>query len=199
MKQAFVKKQQWRCYMKMSQLDQVEHTLTPLHELFTESCADVFVSLNCQVEKVGDERPNLNVPCAHIEANSDDIELTLLLRGPINLLKETYPMKEQLQSIQAEELYDWLSELANRFMGDLKNKLIPFDHTLKIGIPTKEFGLDVEHFLPDGYHAYTLIFNIGGDFFECALYSKLLNDEVVFIQQNIADLMPSEGGELELF
>lgn len=185
--------------MRVSQVKQIEYILTPLHELFADSCADVFVSLNCQVEKIGDERPNLDIPCAHIEARSDDLELTMLLRGPINFLKETFPIKEQLKSIQAEELYDWLSELANRFMGDLKNKLIPFDHTLKIGIPKKEFGLDVEHFSLDGYHAYTLIFDIGGDLFECALYTKLFNDDIVFIQHEVVSDFSSDCSELELF
>lgn len=185
--------------MHLNQTINIEHILAPLYEQFTESCADVFVSLNCDVLKVEDDRPNLDIPCAYVEATSEDIELTLLLRGPLNFLKQTYPLQNSIQAVQADDLYDWLSELANRFMGDLKNKLIPFDHTLKIGIPKKEFGLDVEQFLPNGFSAYTLIFNIGGELFECALYSKLLDADVVFNQQTIAELLPAEGGELELF
>ncbi len=185
--------------MRLLHTAELEATLEPLNTLFTESCADVFISLNCDVYKIEGERPNLDAPCVFIDASSEDITLTLLLRGPLNFLKKTYPMQNALESFQTEALYDWLSELANRFMGDLKNKLIPFDHTLQIGIPQKQFNLDVEHFLPDGYYANTLLFNIGGELFECSLYTKLLSEDVVFQQQAMCEVSCSSGGELELF
>lgn len=179
-------------------MSQAGSILEPLHQLFEETCFDVFDSIQCNLQKVDSAKDILAVPCAHIDAKSDDLNLKLLLRGPVSILKETYPIQEDKDSIKVQDLEDWISELANRFMGDLKNKLIDYQHYLHLGTPIKQFGLSLKEFAEEGYEAATFNFQSGREVFECSLHTKVLNENLAFEYQEPEE-DPFADGELEMF
>ena len=172
--------------------------LDPLYQLFEETCFDVFDSIQCNLKKVDSAKDILAVPCAYIGASSEDLSLKLLLRGPVSILRETYPLGAAKEAIDVQDLEDWISELANRFMGDLKNRLINYQHYLELGTPIKQFGLSVKEFAEDGYESVTFNFKSGREVFECSLHTKLLSDDLAFEYQEPED-DPFADGELEMF
>jgi hypothetical protein len=171
--------------------------LRPLHALFESTCVEVFESLHCTLKKVDQVEKVVSVNCSYINASSDEIALTLLLRGPISILKKTYPIKDNVESIKPAELDDWISELANRFMGSLKNKLISYEHSLQLGIPVNQCAIDFAEFLSDDYNSFVLHFDIGYEIFECSLHAKILNNNISFNYNEVKD--DSDDGELEMF
>jgi hypothetical protein len=82
-------------------------------------------------------------------------------------------------------------------MDSLKNKLIPYDHTLNIGIPVKQY--DVDGFLSGGYESFVLRFDTGNETFECSLYTKVINKDISFIYNEITNVSDIDGGDLEVF
>jgi hypothetical protein len=179
-------------------MSQAGSILEPLHNLFEETCFDVFNSIQCNLQKVDTAKDILAVPCAHIDAISEDLNVKLLLRGPVSILKQTYPIDGDKEEIKVQDLEDWISELANRFMGDLKNKLINYQHYLQLGTPIKQFGLSLKEFAEDGYEAVTFKFKSGREVFECSLHTKVLNESLAFEYQEPED-DPFADGELEMF
>ena len=179
-------------------MSQAGNTLEPLQLLFKQTCIDVFESIQCNLEIVDSTEDILAVPCAFIEALSDDLELKLLLRGPVTILRETYPVKEGDDTIQSHDLEDWISELANRFMGALKNKLIDYQHYLQLGTPQKQFGVRLDELQDQGFSRFTLKFQSGREIFECSLHVKVLNDELSF-EYKEPEADPFDDGELEMF
>ena len=180
-------------------MSQAGSNLEPLRHLFEDTCFDVFESIQCNLKKVDSASDILAVPCAYIEASSDDLSLRLLLRGPVSILRDTYPIQDEKGAIRAEDLDDWISELANRFMGALKNKLIDYQHYLQLGTPIKQFGLSVSDFAMEGYDAVTFNFQSGREVFECSLHTKALSSELQFIYQQVDDDSLFDDGELEMF
>jgi len=176
-----------------------QQNLEPLHYLFETTCLEVFDSMKCKIQKVDQAQPVLAVPCAFIEAYSQEVLMTLLLRGPVSVLQQTYPLKNDTKKIEPHELNDWISELSNRFMGSLKNKLLAYDHALMMGTPTKQFGVNVSNFMPEGYESYILNFQTGREVFECSLHTKVLNADISFILQAADDNIYLNDGELEMF
>ncbi len=185
--------------MDMKCTSRCEDVLKPLHTLFETTCIEVFESLQCTIKKVDKAERILAVPCAYINAASDEIKMTLLLRGPISILKKTYPIQEKTETINPAELDDWISELSNRFMGSLKNKLIPYEHRLLLETPIKQFGVNVDNFLPETYQSFVLHFEIGHEVFECSLYTHVLTDNIQFIYRELKDISDTDDGELEMF
>ncbi|KZY29789.1 MULTISPECIES: hypothetical protein [unclassified Oleiphilus] len=179
-------------------MPQAGSALEPLHLLFKETCIDVFASIQCELEIVESAKEVLALPCAFIEALSDDLELKLLLRGPVSILRETYPIKGDAEFVQAHEIEDWISELANRFMGALKNKLIDYQHYLQLGTPQKQFGIRLDELLDEGFSMLTLNFQSGREVFECSLHTKVLNQNLSF-EYKEPEADPFDDGELEMF
>lgn len=179
-------------------MPQAGSILEPLHHLFEETCFDVFDSIQCNLKKVESAKDVLAVPCAHIDALSEDLSLKLLLRGPVSILKQSYPIQDEKEEINVHDLEDWISELANRFMGDLKNRLINYQHYLQLGTPIKQFGLSLKEFEEDGFDPVTFNFQSGREVFECSLHTKVLNDNLVF-DYSEPEEDPFSDGELEMF
>lgn len=176
-----------------------DDALDLLHSIFESTCIDVFEGLGCSSIRVTQAKEKVAVPCAYIEASSNDILATLLLRGPISFLKSTFPNREKQEIIKPTELDDWISELANRFMGNFKNKLIPYEHTLALGIPVSQFGINIDEFISDDHDTFVLYFDVGHEVFECSLHTKILNEGITFNYEVAADESGTDDGELELF
>ncbi len=174
--------------------------LQPLYELFEASSHDVFESLGCSVVRVETAEEKVNPPCAYIEARSDELDMLLLLRGPMTVLEQTLPTKGDGKSVSENDLNDWISELANRFMGNLKNKLLVYDHRLKMGTPNSESNVGLERFNVNDFTSRVLYFDTGSDVFECALYSKPLTEHLHFIYHEPAHYgQKNDDGDLEIF
>ena len=104
-------------------------------ELFDSTCVSQFESMGCSILKVSDPSAWHGLLSAHIEAVSDDLSIELLLIAPGPLLAQTMPSGEGYSVADPDLQKDWLLELANRFVGRLKNKLVEHGSVLKIGFP----------------------------------------------------------------
>lgn len=184
----------------ISLMNEVELKLQPLHELFEVSSHDVFESLGCKVVRVEKADEKVGTPCAYISAHSDELEMLMLLRGPLTVLEQTLPAKGAGKSVTESDLNDWLSELANRFMGNLKNKLLVYGHRLSLGTPKSESNVGPNHFVVDDFTSFVLYFDTGCDVFECALYTKPLTENLHFIYHEPAHYaQKNDDGDLEMF
>jgi hypothetical protein len=132
-----------------------------------------------------------------IDAFSNNIKVKLLLRCPVSPSRLRYSIKDNLEAIKLVVLDDWILELINRYIGSLKNKLIPYDHSLNIGVPVIQFGVD--DFLWDGYEPFVLRFDTGNETLECSLSTKVINKDISLIYNEITDISDIDGGDLEVF
>jgi hypothetical protein len=121
-----------------------------------------------------------------IDASSNNITVKLLLGCPVSVLKKTYPIKENLDAIKLAALDDLILELANRYMDSLKNKLIPYDHTLNIGIPVKQYDVD-------GFYPMTRTRSY------CALILAMKLWNVVYIRKLLIRTFPLSIMKLPMF
>jgi len=176
-----------------------EQQLEPLYELFETSSAEVFESLGCQASRVASAPEKLEVPCAYIEARSEELHIVLLLRGPVEFLEQTHPNIDQAKGVSVQDLDDWISELANRFMGSLKNKLLVYDHRLKLGTPTSEYNVDLQRYNQQGFCSRVHYYQSEREVFECGLYCKLLVDDIHFIYHDAHSYDQTDDGDLEIF
>ncbi|TNC82214.1 MAG: hypothetical protein C9356_04145 [Oleiphilus sp.] len=175
-----------------------EVQLQPLFELFEHSCLEAFESLGCQAVKVEQFIPKTNAPCAWIDSASEELQMTLCLRGPVSIIEQTHPASHRGASIMQADLDDWIAELANRFMGQLKNKLLVYDHRLKIGVPQSCQALDLHEFQSRGDVSRRLFFQSGAEVLECSLHAKILVEMVTFIYHSPERYDSSGGGGLEM-
>lgn len=174
-----------------------EVQLQPLFELFEQSCLEVFESLGCQAVKVDQLDPESNAPGAWIDSASEDLQMTLCLRGPISIIEQTHPAVHRGDSIAQADLDDWIGELANRFMGQLKNKLLVYDHCLKIGMPQSQQALNPSDFETRADVSRWLYFKSGKEVLECSLHAKLLAEMLAFIYHTPERYGSSGNGGME--
>ena len=99
-----------------------------------------------------------------IGASSDDLSLQLYLSVPSIFLRETMPSIEVQNSDMVQYQEDWCMELANRFMGRLKNKLVSHLCVLRMGLPKLipdaglDLGLDLGQGLEPGAEIHDRIY-----------------------------------------
>ncbi|KZY74269.1 hypothetical protein A3740_17000 [Oleiphilus sp. HI0068] len=167
-----------------------------LNELFEDSCNEVLKSLGLTFTSVSykDGKIDKTALSSEIEAHSEDLSLLIRLQTPIDILKECFPI-ESSTDISMEELTDWVSELANRFMGAMKSALLPYDHAIQLGTPTRMLTEKVN----DGFHSFVLNLSNSDTVFRIGLFTKVLNENVEFIYREVADDSGLDDGELELF
>jgi hypothetical protein len=177
-----------------------EH-LTILSRLYDKSCQEVFDTLCGVFTKVDSHVSVPSVYSAHIDAASTDLELALVLKGPLEFLQDTHPQKNQIVEIKPEQLIDWVKELANRFMGSLKNELIPYEHSLTLGVPKREIDPGQYDRLLTEFVPLSLFYRSEFGVFESSLFVKILNKEINFAYNDSLALQVDciEDGELELF
>ncbi|BCD98728.1 hypothetical protein [Marinagarivorans cellulosilyticus] len=121
----------------------VTQAIELIRTLFEQSCTELFESMHCNVEPAAcNDVESAYIPAAYIDAGADDFELLLTLRLPLAALTMTYPIQDQIVSIDESELEDWILELSNRLLGLLKAKLMSRDCRLNTGLPSHDFGED---------------------------------------------------------
>jgi hypothetical protein len=109
-------------------------------ELFDSTCEKQLESMECQskeLEAIDYDRAvsKETVVTVYIDAASDDLDLKLYLTASRSFLASTMPIMDACESLAAEFEEDWCLELANRFLGRLKNKLVSHNCILKMGLP----------------------------------------------------------------
>lgn len=176
--------------------------LNDIRELFAESCAGLFESLDCEIAHcslVEDEIQG--APTSVIDAGSEDIELNLIIRMPYSVLAMTYPVMDQdINAVSEEQLDDWLSELANLLMGRIKARLMKHQCQVMLGLPISYFGdeIDVTK-INQGFDRLDFPFEVDHELCECLLDIQIFNDDIVFTHAEDTEADVLEEGDIELF
>lgn len=175
-----------------------EHVLESLYQLFASSCLELFEGFGCNITALEDPPDPLEgVPMAYIDAGSDALELALILCIPLPVLALTYPSQDAITAVDDAQLEDWISELANQLVGRFKNKLLNYQVTLKLGLPTAYFDADFDELVqPDFQHRY---FSFQADFEQ---FFVCLSVDILDPALQLTEAPPDDGageGELELF
>ena len=111
-------------------------------ELFDSTCIKQFESMSCDIYPLQQDdaslrsRQDLETVCAVIDCASEDLTIRLLVQATKGFLLKTMPLvggqRIELQSFQE----DWCLEIANRFLGRLKNKLVSHACYVRMGLPS---------------------------------------------------------------
>lgn len=137
--------------------------------------------------------------CSSISCFSDDIAMTLTIAVDKGFLVNTIPMigGQRLDTLSFQK--DWCLELANRFLGRLKNKLLSHNCTLSMGLPVL---IDVSEYRKLAPHSdISRFFEIDGlgqeHQIRCILSVNMLNDEMVLDDYEDEDEDWFEESELD--
>lgn len=108
-------------------------------ELLDTTCAKQIESLGCYIKSVDEDLSDIvsldDFVSVSIKAQSEDLSLHFYLSVPGAFLRETMPVIDAQNSDIVQFQEDWCMELANRFLGRLKNKLISHRCVLMMGLP----------------------------------------------------------------
>jgi len=181
--------------------------INTIENLFSIACLGLFESLNCTVEAVSDADIDIEadvidapgIPVACIDAGSTDVELIICLQIPPSTLANTYPVPNQVNSIDSECLEDWISELSNQLIGRFKALLITHNCFISLGLPTSYPESNINELLTEGCHHYELFFDLGGELSACFMSIEMFSDTFVFSQEATIDLDITEPGGIDLF
>lgn len=152
-------------------------------ELFESTCSRQFESMHCEIHplsEVGSRSLESSI-CASISCFSDDIAITLTIAADKGFLVNTIPMigGQRLDTLSFQN--DWCLELANRFLGRLKNKLLSHNCTLNMGLPVL---IGVSEYQKTALNSdVSKVFQINGaegaKQIRCTLSVSMLNNEMV--------------------
>ena len=123
-----------------------EHAIKRITDVFDAACIKQFESLGCAVELTDRASYSSEVMASYITAGSEDLTISLLLKTPRLLLAQTMPIVDIERIDDPEFQEDWNNELANRYLGRLKNSLLEYDCCLDIGLPEILNASDLKHF-----------------------------------------------------
>ncbi len=167
-------------------------------ELFDQACTEQFEALGCQTESVSGESHAHESMASFIVAGSEDLSICLVLKAPRVLLAQTMPIVDLERINDPVYQEDWNGELANRFLGRLKNKLVEFDCRLKIGLPELLTESELKHFKGDGQEVvrhFAISSELTESVVDCFLYIDVLNPSLNLTQ---APNDPKAGDDGEL-
>lgn len=152
-------------------------------ELFDSTCVKQFESMKCDIrsEKIDALYDMEAAICAFISCYSDDLEINLIISASEGFLASTIPLTGG-QRLESESfLKDWCLELANRFLGRLKNKLLSHGCTLSMGLPILVVGHDMATRMANAHPAASRAFkNVlpnAEHQIHCDLFVKELNPD----------------------
>jgi len=162
-------------------------------ELFDSTCISQFESMGCAVHKVDKPSAWPGLLSAHIDAVSKDLSVELLLIAPSPLLAQTMPSGDGYSVADPDLQKDWLLELANRFVGRLKNKLVEHGSVLKIGFPVaNDTENDKKVFIKNVQgdeivRCFEVAGDVAADVIECRLYISLHNEALELLDHEDED------------
>lgn len=167
--------------------------------IFVDCCTTLFEELGCAVEKVASNPEALKgAPFGYIDAGSDDMEITVALRLPMEVLVMTYPICEDALNPDEATLEDWVSELTNQLIGKIKRGLLLHDCTIKIGLPMALFGANIDEAMPHSAIQLSTYMDVDKTLCECRLAIEIFNEDMAFTMDAQEDT-GSSGGDLEFF
>jgi hypothetical protein len=153
-------------------------------ELLDSTCVKQFESMHCEIRSLEDSsfESDDSSFSVSIDCHSDDIKLTLILSATKGFLLNTMPIigGQRLDSTPFQK--DWCNELANRFLGRLKNKLLDHGCSLKMGLPLMLDSNSGQSKINSADFLATRVFEIVGSQedsqIQCSLFIDLLNTEM---------------------
>ena len=110
-----------------------------VRELFDSTCIKQFEAMDCQLVSSSDTivgvSKSTDIVTGYIDAISEELEIRLYITMSVQFLTKTMPVLDGAGEHLAQFAEDWCLELANRFLGRLKNKLISHRCVLRMGLP----------------------------------------------------------------
>lgn len=154
-------------------------------DLFDSTCIKQFESMHCDIRPLGDTdfKPEDDSICTSIECQSSDIQLRLTISATKGFLLNTLPIigGQKLDSVSFQK--DWCLELANRFLGRLKNKLLSHGCSLNMGLPVLFDCHSEQNDLNAAESLALRVFQIKdleeSGLIQCSLSACILNDNMV--------------------
>ncbi len=170
-----------------------------LRDLFEATCYELFTGLNGQITQVESvDFDGSHMPFAHIDAGCNDFEIEITLSLPFSALAMTYPVYCNITKIDESELEDWITELSNRLMGQLRRNLMMYSVQLQTGVPDHCFGYPSDpKSTQTGYH-FLFQFEFDAEVFEAGLFVEVFNPELVF-NMRAAEKNAINDGNIEFF
>lgn len=179
--------------------------------LFDSTCISQFESMGCEISNVEDASDlsghvsGSHLVTSYIEAASENLSVKLFLTSPRALLSETMPGVEDLSMSTEQFQEDWNLELANRFLGRLKNKLVDHGCSLQMGIPLKCLDAEARKEMQFGAEKVERFFQVDhrfkgvlkSDVIDCCLFIQLINSELELEDHEDEDEAWFDESELE--
>ncbi len=181
-------------------LDGVDNSVfSTISSQFQSSCIELFKSFDCEITRTEKQKGIPEAYLASIDAGSDDVEITIALLLPMSVLSMTYPATaSDILSADEAMLEDWISELSNQLIGRFKNKMLQYNCTLNLGLPTASCGASSIELSVERHEKMEFDFEVDREVMKCAIYIQVFNDNLT-LEQN-ADASPvMVEGDIELF
>jgi len=190
---------------------ETDQVIPRIIELFDSACISQFESMGCDIKSVdgtsiSTERQNdSKLVTSYIEAASEDLSVKLFLTSPRALLTETMPVVEDLSLSTEQFQEDWNLELANRFLGRLKNKLVDHGCSLQMGIPLKCLDAEARKEMQFDAEKVVRFFQVSlwsagvlkSDVIDCCLFIRLMSEGLALEDHEDEDEAWFDESELE--
>lgn len=168
-------------------------------EIFDAECIKQFESLGCKVRITDRGSYSSEVMASYIAAGSDELSISLLLKTPRLLLAQTMPIVDIERIGDPEFQEDWNCELANRYLGRIKNALLEHGCRLNIGLPEVLSDADLKHFSCDGdeiVRHYSIASELTDSVMDCHLFIHVINDALRISEGHQSDKDQGQEGDL---
>jgi hypothetical protein len=156
-----------------------EQTKQLIINIFDAACVKQFQSLGCEIGEARRGSHSNEVMVSYITAGSEDLTISLLLKTPRLLLAQTMPIVDFERISDPKFQEDWNCELANRFLGRIKNSLVEYNCRLDIGLPESLQASELKHFkcIGDEVIRHFAVSNeLIDSVLDCHLYLDVHND-----------------------
>ena len=172
---------------------------TLITEIFDAACVKQFESLGCQIQVTERGSYSSEVMAAYITAGSEDLTISLLLKTPKLLLAQTMPIVDVDRIAEPNFQEDWNCELANRFLGRIKNSLVDFNCRLDIGLPEVMSKSDLKHFNCEGEEIvrhFAISSDLTDSIMDCHLFVGVHNEALYLTDRDRPDKDSDNEGSL---
>ena len=177
----------------------VDKAIDLIRTLFEESCVELFESMQCNVQPAAfDGVRTAYIPAAYIDAGADDFELLLTLRLPLESLTMTYPIQDEIITIDESALEDWALEVSNRLLGLLKGKLTSRDCSINTGLPSHDFGEDTTQSINQCEYA-PFFYKLDEEAVEMGITIETFKDTIAIADNAKEDDSNTQAGDLDFF
>jgi hypothetical protein len=176
-----------------------ERTKKQITEIFDAACIKQFESLGCKVQVTNKGSYSSEVMASYITAGSEDLTISLLLKTPRLLLAQTMPIVDIERIGDPEFQEDWNNELANRYLGRIKNGLLEHGCRLDVGLPEILSASDLKHFTCAGdeiVRHYSIASELTDSVMDCHLYIDIHNDALYLSDEHRSDKDQGQEGDL---